>query len=145
MLGSLVEPDVAAALLDDPVGRGQAKSGSRAALVVKNGSKTRALVSSSMPTAGVGDLQEGVRAGLDADVLPGVDLVERHVGGVDCQRASRWHRVAGVHREVEDHLSELAAVTTTGLRSGSSSQWIAMSSLISRCSNEGLLDDELRS
>ena len=57
-----VDPDVAAALLDDPVDGRESEAGpGPIGLVVKNGSKMRAIVSASMPT-GVADREHRVAA-----------------------------------------------------------------------------------
>ena len=70
-------------------------------LVVKNGSKMRAFVASSMPVPGVADRQEDVLAGADAGVRAGVPLVQRDVLRLDGQAAAGRHGVAGVDAQVE--------------------------------------------
>jgi len=62
------------------------------------------------PRAGVGDRKARVRPRLDARVFVGVALAEPLLAGLDRQDAAVRHRVAAIHREVDDYLLDLAAV-----------------------------------
>ena len=81
-----------------------------AALVVKNGSKSRAAHLLVHADAGVADAEQDVRARRDVAVRWRVALVELDVGGLDREPAAARHRVARVGGEVEDHLLDLRAV-----------------------------------
>jgi len=70
---------------------------------------------------GIGDDQAHVVAGLDLVVLEGKDRVGRHghERRPDGKLAAVGHRVAGVQREVEQHLLDLPHVGADGLAVGS--------------------------
>ena len=105
--------DEAARLLDDAVDRREAEAGALAHLL---GGEERledlAEHAGRNAAAGVGDRQRAVvgdRQDVGAELR---DLVRLHRIGLDRQRSAalRHHRVAGVDREVDDHLLELARV-----------------------------------
>ena len=107
-----VDPDVPAALPDDPVHRGEAEPGAAAQLLGRE---------EGLEEAGQGALVHPhpvvAHAHFDqrAHQGGGLGTLSRHVGrihvgGADGERAARGHRVPGVHRQVGDHLLQLARI-----------------------------------
>ena len=100
-----------AALLENPVHRGEAEAGSLAELLRGEerledaGPRLRV-----HPRAAVGHRQAHVAAGLDTPVLAVERLLELHRERLDRQRPAVGHRVTPVHREVEEDLLELTGV-----------------------------------
>ena len=105
-----VDPDVPAGLGDDPVDDGQAEPGSA---VLLSGEERLEYVLGNLgghSGAGVADPQPHVAA-LSRPGAPGDGVgVHGYVAGVDGQRAASGHGVAGVDREVHQHLVQLAGV-----------------------------------
>ena len=106
-----VDLQVSADLLHKAEDHAEAEAGALPrCLVVKNGSKARAIVWRHAG-AGIGD-------GDQHDILPGVTsaiggrigVVEVGVGGLDGQRAAGRHGVAGVDRQIEHGAFELRRV-----------------------------------
>ena len=85
------------------------------ALVVKNGSKMRSTSSGEMPMPVSATVRPHVRArpclGIGVDVI----LVECHALGLDRQRATVGHRLAGVHRHPDQGLLDLRGVGLDGV------------------------------
>ena len=111
LAGLAVDPDVAAALLDDAVHRGQPQAGSLALLL---GGEERLedprLRDSVHAEAGVADGEVDVRPGLHAHVAGRMLFVEIHVGCLDGELASVGHGIAGVHHQIHEDLLDLAWV-----------------------------------
>ena len=81
--------------------------------MVKNSSKMRAFVASSIPTPVSATVRAHV-AGRQAGPLFGIGLGDMRVREPDRQPAARRHRVAGIDGEVDDDLLELSGVGTDG-------------------------------
>ena len=79
-------------------------------LVVKNGSKMRARVCSSMPQPVSVTASCTYDPGFTATWQRRVLLVDLHVGGLDRELAALGHGVAGVDHEVHEHLLDLTRV-----------------------------------
>ena len=79
-------------------------------LVVKNGSKTRARVSGSMPRPVSLTRQAHVGAGTQAGMEAGEGRVDVDVAGFQGQGPSLGHGVARVHREIQHDLAHLSEV-----------------------------------
>ena len=106
-----VHPDRAAALRDDAVHGGQPQAGAAAGLLRGEERLEEALLRGGVHAGtGIGDRHHDVRSRGGAGVLGHVVVVEHGVRGLDRQLAAVRHRVAGVHREVENHLLDLAWV-----------------------------------
>ena len=106
-----VHEDRTAALVDDAIHGREAEPGALPQLLrrverLEEMTQDRAVHAD----AGVADGEHHVRAGTRAWMLGGVSLVEFHVRGLDRQHAAARHRVAGVEREIEDHLFNLARI-----------------------------------
>jgi hypothetical protein len=104
-----VRADVPLALSHDAVDAGEAQAGSPR-LGREEGVEDpaeRALVHAD---AGVGHLEEDIRAGDDAEGFGSLGLVELDVRCADGERAPASDRVARVHRQVEHDLRELASI-----------------------------------
>jgi hypothetical protein len=78
------------------------------ALVVKNGSQIRAIVAASMPQPV--SLTASSTCGPGFGVVVGVGFVQLGVAHLDGELAALGHGVAGVDRQVEQHLLDVAGV-----------------------------------
>ena len=101
---------MSAVLLDDAEHRRQAETGALArALVVKNGSKRWASVSWSMPVP-LSETRRSTQEPAGSGAAGGLGRGHRLQRGLDGQAAAAGHGVAGVDREVHQHLLDLARV-----------------------------------
>ena len=60
--------------------------------------------------SGIRDGEHRVGPGHGPEVRLRVGLIEVDIGGFDRQRAALRHRIAGIHREIHDHLLELIGI-----------------------------------
>ncbi len=74
------------------------------------------------PAACVGDGKLDVGAGLGRRVPRREGGVDDHVGRLDGQPAALWHRIAGIGRQVEEHLAELGRVGIDSGEAGAEAQ-----------------------
>ncbi len=108
--GFAVQPDVAFALLDDAVHRGQSEPGALQSLGGVEGLEDVGLGIGVHAHAGVADGEHDVVAGLHRGMEAGVVGVEGDVGGLDGQLPAVRHGIAGVDRQVHDDLLDLSGI-----------------------------------
>src|SRR2546422_6373482 len=112
-------PILAAALLDDPVHRGEAEAGALPDFLGREERLEQVCLGHLIHAdAGVRDRQADVIAGGHAVTPLDVLLVERDARRPDAQPAAAGHGVAGVDGEVQEHLLELPRVGVDRARGG---------------------------
>src|SRR6267143_4036611 len=114
-----VNPDVAFALLDDAIDRGESQAG---AVRTLGGKERLEDVRLSLPVhaaAGVADAEHDVRARFRERVLGEIYFVQFGVGGLDDQPAARWHGVPGVDGKVHEDLFDLPEIGLDATEVGS--------------------------
>ena len=101
------EDDVTARLFDDPVHRREPEPGAFVPLRREERLERAGGHLGRHPRAGVGHAQPQVAIRLHIDVLGRVARIDVRLGGLDRDHASTRHRIASVHRQVQDDLLEL--------------------------------------
>ena len=102
---------MAPGLVDDAVDRGQPKPGPTIVGLGREERLEHVLERGRVHAGpGVRHREQDVGPRDHVRVARGVRVVELHVGGLDRQLAAVGHRVAGVDREVDDDLLDLAGV-----------------------------------
>ena len=130
-----VDPDVAAALLDDAVDGREPEPGALAAVLRREERLEEPAAASLrvMPIAGVADREHHVRARGASCTSLHERLVELDVRRLDRQACRRRHRVPGVDDEVHEDLLELPGIGVDAAEVGrADSATSSMSSPISR-------------
>ena len=79
-------------------------------LVVKKGSNTLSRVVGRYAGAGIADDDMDVGPGRQLRAAQTLGHLECHILGADFQPATTGHRIAGIHREIDDHLLKLVLI-----------------------------------
>src|SRR5258708_1003178 len=106
-----IDPDISAALFDDPVDGGEAQAGTASAFL-SGEERLEDLRFSLRVHAGTGvtDSEHHVTSGCHAFMIAAVASVQIDVGGFEDQFAAVRHGVAGVDHQVHNDLFDLARI-----------------------------------